>query len=90
MRLYVIGFGGDGEETLRRVASAGGGRSYRVDDRSALDGAYREIDALERSPLLVASTDFTEVPLGGGLLWLTALLLLAEGVVRASRMGGLP
>ena len=36
---------------LRRLAEVGGGRSFVATDAGALDGVFREIDALEKSPV---------------------------------------
>lgn len=71
------------EETLAEVARITGGRFWRVESASALQGVYGEIDRLERSPVRLPSLVVREELYGWPAL-AALLLLFAESALAAT------
>jgi Ca-activated chloride channel family protein len=65
------------EEPLREIARLSGGRYFRADSGDSLAGIYRQIDALETSPLEIRER-VERSPLTAPLLVLGALLTILE------------
>jgi Ca-activated chloride channel family protein len=90
-RLHVVDVStrDEARATLADVARVGGGLHLIAGDPSAMDRAYREIDALERAPI-PGLGEAASVPVAGPLLWMALLLVVAEQALRGSRWGTLP
>lgn len=88
VRVHAL-WAGAAPGALADVTRITGGRLFPVTDAASLDRAYREIDALERVPLPVASRRDRR-PVHASFLWLGLVLLLGEVVVRAGRWGVIP
>jgi Ca-activated chloride channel family protein len=77
------------EELLRQIAELTGGQYFRATNAAALDSIYRQIDALEKTPLRVRRyVEYTPHYLP--FLLAAACLLVGEWLLRASRWGRVP
>ena len=74
------------EELLRKISAATGGRSFRATDSATLAAIFREIDALEKTPVPakfeILSKDLSAVPARAAGVLLLAALLLGAGPLR--------
>src|SRR6185369_15823503 len=77
------------ESTLRRIAAVTGGGYFRADDREVLGRVFREIDRLEKSPVLT-KVYFSYRELCSPLLLAALFLLLAELALGRSWLRRLP
>ena len=84
VRLYTIGFGGQGDAlTLRQMAEPTGGRYFDARTQSELAAAYKEIGELEHS--LVGERSFTSFrEFAPPLIAVALALLTLEHVLRAT------
>lgn len=72
------------EELLRDVAASTGGRYFRATDPEALNRIFRQIDELEKSPVVVTRRTYDDgyrIPLLVGLAMLGLELLVASSLV---------
>jgi Ca-activated chloride channel homolog len=77
------------EELLQEIADLSGGSYFRATDEAALDRIYREIDALETSPVEVR-THTRHTPRHLPFVLLAALFLVGEWGGLGSRFGRVP
>jgi len=86
---YVVQEFGIDEASLREIADTTGGRYFRAEDFSALEGVYAEIDRMETSRIDVRSyTRFEERFAPFAILGL--VLIVLEKLLALTRLGKLP
>lgn len=77
---------GPDRDRLRTIAELGGGKAFSASDAGALDAVFREIDALEKSPVVATIRtryrDWYPAFVGLGLVLITAARLLESGPLR--------